>query len=118
MDELKIILNENIKYIIIAGIAFLLDFITGFTRAVLKKDIQSSKLKKSINKFLLYFSFIVLGGCIEILFPSDTTVKIKLICITIFATDGWSVIENGKDIINIPFINDFFKSLKGGSKNE
>lgn len=116
MDELKIILNENIKYIIIAGIAYALDFLTGFTRALLRKDIQSSKLKKSISKFLLYFSLIVLGGCIEILFPSDTTVKIKLVCIAIFATDGWSVVENGKDIINIPFINDFFKKLVGGDK--
>lgn len=114
MDELRIILNDNIKFIIIAGIAYALDFITGFTRALINKDVQSAKLKKSIIKFLIYFSFIVLGGCIEILFPSDTTVKIKLVCIAIFATDGWSVIENSKDIINIPIINDFFKNLKGG----
>lgn len=114
MEELKIICNENVKFVVIAFIAYTLDFLTGFTRAFFEKNIQSAKLKKSIIKFVLYFSFIILGGCTEILFPSEHTFKIQIVCIAIFATDGYSVIENGKDIINLPIIKEFFEKLKGG----
>lgn len=112
MEEIKIILNTNIKFIIVAFIAFSLDFITGFSRAALTKTIKSSKLKKSIFKLIVYFAFIVMGACLELLFPTEKTVKIQLICIAIIATDFYSVYENGKDILNIPFIAEFLKTLK------
>ena len=115
MEELKIICQSNLKFVIIAVIAYILDFISGFSRALIEKDIQSAKLKKSIRKGVLYFSFIILGGCAEILFPSEHNFKIQAVCIAIFATDGWSVVENGKDILNIPIVTEFFKNLKGGS---
>lgn len=118
MEELKIICNENIKFVIIAGIAFVLDFITGFSRAVFEKNVQSAKIKKSIVKFVLYFSFIILGGCAEILFPTEHTFKIQLVCIAIFATDGYSVWENGKDIINLPIVKEFFENLKNSEPPE
>lgn len=118
MEELKIICNENIKFVIIAGIAYLLDFLTGFSRAIFEKNVQSSKIKKSIVKFVLYFSFIILGGCAEILFPTEHTFKIQLVCIAIFATDGYSVWENGKDIINLPIVKEFFEKLKNSEPLE
>lgn len=114
MEEIKIILNDNLKFIIIAFIAFTIDFITGFTRAALSKNIKSSKLKRSIIKFIYYFAFIIIGGCLEILFPSESgkTLKIQIICLAIAGNDFLSVIENGKDIIKIPIITDFIKNLK------
>lgn len=112
MESIKIILNDNIKFIVVAFVAFGVDTITGITRAILNKNVQSSKLKKTIIKFIVYFGAIVLGGCAEILFPTDKTFKIQVVCLVIFATDGWSFIENSRDIINIPFIKEFFEKIK------
>ncbi|MFQ7061109.1 MAG: phage holin family protein [Eubacterium sp.] len=112
MEEIKIILNDNLKFIIIAFVAFGLDFITGFSRALLQKNVQSSKLKKSIFKLIVYFAFVVMGACLELLFPTDKTFKIQIVCLAIIATDFYSVYENSKDILNIPFIAEYLKQFK------
>lgn len=112
MEELKLILNDNIKFIIVAGVAFTLDFMTGFGRAVLQKNVQSSELKKSIFKLIVYFAFIVMGASLELLFPTEKTFKIQVICLAIIATDFYSVYENSRDILNIPFIAEFLKEFK------
>lgn len=107
MEEIKIILNENIKFIIIVGVAYASDFISGFSKAVLLKDVQSSKLKKSVVKGIGYFLFIIIGCCLEILFPvSDKTPmwKLQLICIGISLTDFYSVYENMKEYSDIPIV--------------
>lgn len=118
MEELKVICNENVKFVVVAFIAFGLDFLTGFTRAVIEKNVQSNKLKKSLLKLVLYFSLIILGGCAEILFPAEKQFKIQFVCIAIFANDGYSVYENGRDIFNLPIVKEFFEKLKGGNNND
>ena len=114
MEEIKLILNENIKFIIIAGIAYALDFITGFSKALLFKNVQSSKLRKSVMKGIAYFAFIIIGGCLEILFPSKEIEilgkqfciywKLQTICLGISLTDFYSVYENTREYQHIPFI--------------
>lgn len=114
MEEIKILLNENIKFIIIAGIAYALDFITGFSKAVLFKNVKSSKLRKSVMKGIAYFAFIIIGACLEILFPSKEVEifgqevciywKLQIICLGISLTDFYSVYENTKEYQHIPFI--------------
>ena len=126
MEQIKILLNENIKFIVIAGIAYALDFVTGFSKAVLFKNVQSSKLRKSVMKGIAYFAFIIIGACLEILFPSKEvevfgqTVciywKLQIICLGISLTDFYSVYENTKEYQHIPFIakilNYFKKEVK------
>lgn len=53
-----------------------------------------------------------MGGCVEILFPTEKTFKIQIICLAIIATDFYSVYENGKDILNIPFIAEYLQQFK------
>lgn len=121
MEGIKIILNENIKFIIVVGIAYCLDFITGFSKAVFLHDVQSSKLKKSVVKGIMYFSFIIIGGCLEILFPvapDKTMWKLQTICLGISLTDFWSVVENARGYADVPFIAKILEQFKKQTENE
>lgn len=114
MEQIKLLLNENIKFVIICGVAYSLDFVTGFSKAIFLKNVQSNKLKKSVMKGIAYFSFIIIGACLELLFPSkpitmfETEIylywKIQIICLGIALTDFYSVYENMKEYGNIPFV--------------
>lgn len=119
MEEIKLLLNENIKFVIICGIAYILDFISGFSKAMFLKDVQSSKIKKSFVKGTLYFCFIIIGCCLEIMFPYVSPVtgeityyKLQGICIAIALTDFYSVYENAKGYADIPFVAKLLKKFK------
>ena len=125
--EIKNLLINNTTIIIIVGIAYLLDFITGISKAVYKHNIQSKKLRKSVGKGLSYFAYIIIGACLQILFPManfeiynhNYDVFIYITCLYIIITEFISVNENTKQFASgIPIINKFLQNKKEELEHE
>ena len=47
-----------------------IDFILGFTRALINKEVQSAKLKNGLYKILMYMLFIIILIIIQWIFPN------------------------------------------------
>jgi len=58
MEFLTDIFIQYKVYLVITVIAIIIDFITGITKAVYNKNIQSEKLRKTIPKIIGYFTII------------------------------------------------------------
>ena len=132
MNTVIELIYSNITILIIVGIAYTLDFITGITKAIFKKNVQSSKLRKSVGKGISYVAWIVIGICLQLIFPVytpilsehlpilDTTypVFIYSCCLYIIITEFLSVKENTKTFIkDIPFLSKFLETIKEKLEN-
>ena len=120
---MNIIINiflSNILIIAICGVAYVLDFITGITKAIVNKNIQSSKLKKSMNKGIVYFAYIIMGICLQSIFPFlsfniltlDVDLFVWFACLYIITTEFLSVRENGKEFLKAKGLTTFLKNLQ------
>lgn len=120
--HIKTILIGYSNYLLIILIAIVTDFITGITKAILKKNIQSEKLRKTIPKIIGYFAIIIIGICLQIVFNIDFIVKILTLFIIVI--EFISVIENIQNYVTIPkflikLLNDKKDELdNGGNNNE
>lgn len=120
--HIKTILIGYSNYLLIILIAIVTDFITGITKAILKKNIQSEKLRKTIPKIIGYFAIIIVGICLQIVFNIDFIVKILTLFIIVI--EFISVIENIQNYVTIPkflikLLNDKKDELdNGGNNNE
>lgn len=121
-DHIKHILIGYSNYLLIILIAIVTDFITGITKAIFKKNIQSEKLRKTIPKIIGYFAIIIIGICLQIVFNIDFIVKILTLFIIVI--EFISVIENIQNYVTIPkflikLLNDKKDELdNGGNNNE
>lgn len=121
-EHIKHILIGYSNYLLIILIAIVTDFITGITKAILKKNIQSEKLRKTIPKIIGYFAIIIIGICLQIVFNIDFIVKILTLFIIVI--EFISVIENIQNYVTIPkflikLLNDKKDELdNGGNNNE
>lgn len=108
--------------LIIVFVAVILDFITGITKAIYQRNIQSEKLRKTLPKIIGYFAVILIGICLQIVFNIDFITKI--ICLFIIVIEFISVIENVNNYVTIPkfltkLLDDKKNELdKGGNDNE
>lgn len=114
MEALKELMWSNVIIIAISGIAYTLDFMTGISKAIANKNVQSSKLKKSFVKGVTYFSFIIMSICLQLIFPinfeilgKNVDVFIYLANLYIILTEFISVRENGKEFLKAPAIDNF-----------
>lgn len=120
--HIKTILIGYSNYLLIIVIAIVTDFITGITKAIFKKNIQSEKLRKTIPKIIGYFAIIIIGICLQIVFNIDFIVKILTLFIIVI--EFISVIENIQNYVTIPkflikLLNDKKDELdNGGNNNE
>lgn len=120
--HIKTILIGYSNYLLIILIAIVTDFITGITKAIFKKNIQSEKLRKTIPKIIGYFAIIIIGICLQIVFNIDFIVKILTLFIIVI--EFISVIENIQNYVTIPkflikLLNDKKDELdNGGNNNE
>lgn len=120
--HIKTILIGYSNYLLIILIAIVTDFITGITKAILKKNIQSEKLRKTIPKIIGYFAIIIIGICLQVVFNIDFIVKILTLFIIVI--EFISVIENIQNYVTIPkflikLLNDKKDELdNGGNNNE
>lgn len=100
------IVKADLKLIILTVVCVFIDFILGFTRAIINKEIESAKLKNGLYKILLYTAFIVLFILIQWVFPfaltweiGNTTVSLSMITLLIVCfIEITSIGENSKQI--------------------
>ena len=71
IDLIRELLISYSKLLIIVAVSILIDFVTGITKAIYNKNIQSEKLRKTIPKIIGYFAVIVIGICLQIVFNVD-----------------------------------------------
>lgn len=122
LETIKELLLAQQTILIIVFVAVILDFITGITKAIYQKNIQSEKLRKTIPKIIGYCAVILIAVCLQIVFNIDFITKI--ICLFIIVTEFISVIENINNYVTIPqflikLLEDKKKELdEGGKDNE
>lgn len=122
LETIKELLLAQQTILIIVLVAVILDFITGITKAIYQKNIQSEKLRKTIPKIIGYCAIILIAVCLQIVFNIDFITKI--ICLFIIVIEFISVIENINNYVTIPqflikLLEDKKKELdKGGKDNE
>lgn len=122
LDTIYQLLIEQRTILIIVLIGVILDFITGITKAIIQKNIQSEKLRNTLPKIIGYFAIIIIGLCLQIVFDIDFITKI--ICLFIIVIEFISVIENVNNYVTIPkfltkLLDDKKNELdKGGNDNE
>ena len=94
--QLKNILFENSKYLISIFIFYIVDFLTGFSKAFKNKKFSSEKLRGSVSKALEYVGFILVGVVTVYLFNFD--IAIKLIVISLCSIEFTSICENANEL--------------------
>ena len=70
LNILQKIVFDDFKFIILVIASFTIDFILGFTRALINKEVQSAKLKNGLYKILMYMLFIIILIIIQWIFPN------------------------------------------------
>ena len=100
LDAIKEILIGYQKFLLIVLISIVIDFITGITKAIYNKNIQSEKLRKTIPKIIGYFAIIIIGICIQIVFNVDYIPV--LIMLFIIIIEFLSTLENISNYVTIP----------------
>lgn len=122
LETIKELLLAQQTILIIVFVAVILDFVTGITKAIYQKNIQSEKLRKTIPKIIGYCAVILIAVCLQIVFNIEFITKI--ICLFIIVIEFISVIENINNYVTIPqflikLLEDKKKQLdEGGKDNE
>lgn len=122
IDTIKTLLLENQIILIVVLASVILDFITGITKAIWQRNIQSEKLRKTIPKIIGYCAIILIAVCVQIVFNIDFLCKI--ICLFIIVIEFLSVLENIQNYVTIPqFLIKWLENKKdeldnGGSNDE
>lgn len=101
------------KFLIAVFLFYILDFITGFSKAWRDKNIKSSKLRNSVTKAIQYFAFISIGIITDIIFEIDKGGI--TCCFVLCGVELKSIIENFEDLKLPEFIINLFK---GGENSE
>ena len=70
LNILQKIVFDDFKFIILVIASCAIDFILGFTRALINKEVQSAKLKNGLYKILMYILFIIILIIIQWIFPN------------------------------------------------
>lgn len=120
IELIKNLLIGYSKFLIIVAVAILIDFITGITKAIYNKNIQSEKLRKTIPKIIGYFAIIIIGICIEIVF--NIGYISAFIMLFIIVIEFLSTLENISNYVTIPkfllkFLEDKKQILDDGGSN-
>lgn len=100
LELIKALLIGYSKLLLIVSIAIIIDFITGITKAIYNKSIQSEKLRKTIPKIIGYFAVIIIGICLQIVFNVDYIPT--LIMVFIIIIEFISTLENISNYVTIP----------------
>lgn len=98
MDEfnlIKDIILANSKNFLAVFCFYIIDFMTGFAKAIKNKNISSGKLRVSVSKALEYIAFLLVGVIAVYLF--NTEYAINLIAISLCSVEFTSICENAKE---------------------
>lgn len=104
---------NNIIYMIIAGIMYLCDTISGFAKVFYKKNYQSEKARKSFSKLLVFvcviFAFLGIDIMIHYAFPETKINLCPVICVAISIVELTSIGENLEEVTGTNYITDILK---------
>ena len=67
------ILKDDFKLIMLAVVCVIIDFVLGFTKAIVNKTFSSNKLRSGLVKIIQYVGFFVLFLFIQWVFPAFLT---------------------------------------------
>ena len=120
LEMIRELLIGYTKLLIIVAVSIIIDFITGITKAIYNKNIQSEKLRKTIPKIIGYFAVIVIGICLQIVFNVEYVPV--LIMIFIIIIEFISTLENISNYVTIPnflikFLEEKRKLINDGDKS-
>lgn len=92
---IKNIMLANSKYFLAVFCFYLIDFMTGFAKAIKNKNISSGKLRGSVSKALEYIAFLFVGVVAVYIFNAEYA--INLIAISLCSVEFTSICENAKE---------------------
>lgn len=92
---IKNIMLANSKYFLAVFCFYIIDFMTGFAKAIKNKNISSAKLRGSVSKALEYIAFLLVGIIAVYLFNAEYAVN--LIAISLCGVEFTSICENAKE---------------------
>lgn len=98
---------------VIAGIMYLCDTISGFAKVFYKKNYQSEKARKSFSKLLVFvcviFAFLSIDIMIHYAIPETKFNLCPVICIGISVVELTSIGENMEEVTGKNYITDMIK---------
>lgn len=109
-------LQTNALKLEIMGAFIVLDIITGLIKAVINREVQSSKMRTGLLKKLLEMLVIIFACMLDALMTTDYITTACLIFL--IAMEGLSIVENIGEYIALPsFIKDLLENLKEQGDN-
>ena len=111
MNELKIMIESNQKYLVVLMVFIVLDMLTGVIHAILKKELKSSVFREGLLKKVLEMIVVILAfslaWCSGISELSVGTVAALVLM------ESYSILENIAEYIPIPVVlKNFIDSAK------
>lgn len=89
-------------------VMMLIDLITGVLKAMKKHSVKSARLRNSINKLIIYFVVLIIGGCLTTSGEEGVGgIFVVLICLI----EGVSIVENLSELVPGLKITDRLKKL-------
>lgn len=111
-EAIKNICYANAVLFIIVLVSVVIDFITGITKAIYMKNIQSEKLRKTIPKLIGYVAILLIGICLQLVF-SNLAFIVKMLAVFIIIIEFISTLENIRHYVTIPkFLIKFLENQK------
>ena len=115
LDELKAIIQGNQKALIVMLVFIALDVITGVINAVIKQELNSTKLKEGLYHKLLELMLVIAGISLDFLL--DANYITYAILIAFVAMEGISICENVGEYVPIPSVlKEVLEKLNAGEK--
>lgn len=100
IENIKNVLISEQLFLLIVLISIIIDFVTGITKAIYNKNIQSEKLRKTIPKIIGYASIILIAICIQLIWNLNYITEIIISFIIVI--EFLSTLENVSNYVAIP----------------
>ena len=112
----KDILIQTLSNYNVVLILMLIDLVTGVYKSLKKQSVKSAKLRNSLNKCIIYFVVLLIGGCFTYIGENSvSTIFVVFLCIV----EGVSVLENLTEIFpKVIVLQKLSKLLKDKAENK
>ena len=110
------ILSSAVANFTVVLVLMLCDLVTGVAKALQHHSIKSAKLRNSLNKLVIYFIVLLIGGCLSVVGEAGVaSIFVVFLCLV----EGVSILENvGEMFPNLPIINKLHDFLESKAENK
>lgn len=113
---IQTILSDAVSNYSIVLVLMLLDLLSGVAKAFQFHRIKSAKLRNSVNKLVIYFSILLIGGCLSAVGEQGVA---SIFVIFICFIEIISILENASQLFpSFKFIGKLAKMMKIEAKNK